>query len=165
MTPPLKPARIACMDKSYLSPEKYDELVKELDDLKLHKRKEVAERLEFAKSLGDLSENAEYHAAREEQSEIEDRIVQLEGLIKTAEIVSMHHSSAVEIGSTLKIKKESDQQENRFTIVGSEEADMANGKLSCLSPLGSSLLGKKKGETVTVHTPKGQTKYQIVNIE
>jgi transcription elongation factor GreA len=152
-------------ERNYLSKEKYTELEEELQDLKTNRRREVAERLEFAKSLGDLSENAEYHAAREEQSEIEDRINQLEALLKSSEIIEMHHSVAVELGSTLKVKKLSDNTEQTFTIVGSEEADLTADKISYLSPIGSSLLGKKKGEEVAVRTPKGEVRYKITNIE
>ncbi len=151
-------------NQDYLSREKYQELIDELNELKTARRREVAERLDFAKSLGDLSENAEYHAAREEQSEIEDRIIQLENLLKNSEIISKHHSLAVEVGSTLRVKKESGG-DNKYTIVGSEEADLASGKISYQSPLGASLLGRKKGETVDVPTPKGGVKYTIINIE
>lgn len=152
-------------ERNYLSKEKYTELEEELQDLKTNRRREVAERLEFAKSLGDLSENAEYHAAREEQSEIEDRINQIETLLKSSEIIEMHHSVAVELGSTLKVKKLSDSSEHVFTIVGSEEADLATNKISYLSPIGSSLMGKKKGEEAEVHTPKGEVRYKIMSIE
>lgn len=152
------------MDKDYLSREKYQELVDELNELKTAKRREVAERLDFAKSLGDLSENAEYHAAREEQAEVEDRIAQLENLLKNSQIVAQHHSVAVEVGSTLKVSK-AGGGESKYTIVGSEETDLAAGKISYQSPLGSTLLGRKRGEVVAVQTPKGEIKYTIVNIE
>lgn len=157
--------RITAMDKHYLSQEKHTELVKELEDLKMNRRKEVAERLEYAKSLGDLSENAEYHSAREEQAEIEDRIRQLEDLLKSSEIISAHHSSMVELGSTLKVKRVGDNAEQTFTIVGSEEADVVSGKISYQSPIGAGLLGKKKGETVTIQTPRGTVDYKIVSID
>lgn len=153
------------MEKNYLTQEKYDELVRELNELKTVRRREVAERLEFAKSLGDLSENAEYHSAREDQSEIEDRIIQLENLLKTTEIIAMHHSTAVEVGSTLKIKRQGDGVEQIFTLVGSEEADIASGKISYQSPLGAGLLGRKKGEEIKVRTPRGETAYKILSIQ
>lgn len=152
-------------DHNYLSKEKYAELEAELQDLKLNRRREVAERLEFAKSLGDLAENAEYHAAREEQSEIEDRITRLESLLKSSEIISMHHSVAVELGTTLRVKRLTDNSEQTFTIVGSEEADLATGKISFVSPIGAGLLGKKKGEEVAVQTPRGEVRYKILGIE
>lgn len=152
------------MEKNYLSQEKHDELSRELEELKLNRRREVAGRLEFAKSLGDLSENAEYHAAREEQAEIEERVAQLETILKTSEIVAPHHSAAVEIGSTLVVKKDGGE-EQKFTIVGSEEADTATGKLSYQSPLGAALLGKKAGTIVPVETPRGLMRYKVVSIE
>lgn len=151
-------------EKHYLSREKYAELTKELDDLKKTKRREIAERLEFAKSLGDLSENAEYQSAREEQAETEDRIVQLENLLKISEIIATHHTSQVEIGSTLVVKKQSSGEEAKYQIVGPEEVDIAAGKISYLSPLGSELLKKKRGEIVTVITPKGKMAYEIIRI-
>lgn len=153
------------MTADYLSKEKFDELKNELEDLRLNRRKEVAERLEFAKSLGDLSENAEYHAAREEQAEIEERIGQLENLLKTSEIVTMHHSSVVEIGTALTVEKLSDHTQHKLMLVGSEETDVAAGKISSQSPIGAALLGKKKGDEVAVQTPKGQTVYKILSID
>ncbi len=152
-------------NKEYLSQEKYEELAKELEELKSTRRKEVAERLEFAKSLGDLSENAEYHAAREEQAEIEERISQLETILKTSEIIAGHHSTKVELGSTVVVRQASAKTDSRYMIVGSEEADIAAGKISHQSPLGSALLAKKKGDKVEVSTPRGVVNYQIVNIE
>ncbi len=150
--------------KAYLSKEKFEQLKDELQELKTDRRKKVAEHLEYAKSLGDLSENAEYHEARDEQADIEDRIKVLEVMLKNAVIVEEHHSQNVEIGSTVLIKKESGEEKS-YSIVGSEEADMVAGKISYQSPIGSSLLGKKKGEKVIVTTPKGDTKYTIVNIK
>ena len=153
------------MKTDYLTKGKHDELELELAELKLNRRKEVAERLEFAKSLGDLSENAEYHAAREEQTEIEERINQLELLLKTSEIVNIHHSSVVEIGSTLTVEKLSDKVKMKLTLVGSEETDVHAGKISGSSPLGRALVGKKRGETVTIETPRGQVDYKIISLD
>ena len=153
------------MTTDYLSKEKFEELQVELNNLKMVKRKEVAERLEFAKSLGDLSENAEYHAAREEQSEVEDRIGQLENLLKTSQIMAMHHSSVVEIGTALTVEKVGGSEKTKLTVVGSEETDVSTGKISGQSPIGAALLGKKKGETVKVQTPKGAVTYKIISID
>lgn len=154
------------MEKQYLTKEKRDELNAELEDLKYNRRREVADRLESAKALGDLSENAEYHAAREEQSDIEDRIAQLETILKNSEIISVgHHSTAVEIGSTLKVRREGEKADQTFTVVGPEEADLATGKISYQSPIGASLLGKKEGEKVKVQTPRGETVYKILSIQ
>lgn len=151
-------------NKEYLTQEKYDQLQAELDNLRRVRRKEVAENLEYAKSLGDLSENAEYHEARDEQAKIEERIAQLEAVFKVAEIVKPHHSTQVEIGSTVTVKKEGDASTQEFTLVSSEESDIASGKISYRSPLGEALLGKKKGETASFTTPNGDKEYTVVDI-
>ncbi len=153
------------MDKNYLSKEKYEELAAELEGLKINRRKEVAERLEAAKALGDLSENAEYHAARDEQAEIEDRISQLENILKSTEIISGHHSNKVELGSTVVVKQSGGGTEQAYMLVGSEEADVVAGKISYQSPLGAALLGKKRGDQVMVTTPKGPIAYDIIKID
>ncbi len=147
----------------YLSEEKYHELEAELAHLKVVERKKNAEDLEYAKSLGDLSENAEYHEARERQADVEDRIAQIEYSLKNSQIVKSHHSGQVEVGTTVTVDKNG--QAETYQIVGAEEADMAAGKISYESPLGSALLGYKKGEEVAVVTPKGKTKYKIVDIK
>lgn len=151
--------------EQYLTREKLEEFRKEVDFLKTDRRKKVAENLEYAKKLGDLSENAEYHEARQEQAEIEDRINYLEGVLKNAIITDGYHGEGVGIGSTIKIKKDGESEAKTYKIVGSEEADMLQGKLSNLSPLGSALIGKKKGDSVTVNTPKGKINYSIINID
>ncbi len=151
--------------KQYLSKEKYKELEKELDFLKTRKRKDLADKLEHAKSLGDLSENAEYQEAREEQANVEKRILDLEDILKNAIMVEKHHSNAVEVGSVVSVKKEGEKEEKKFQIVGSEEADMLAGKISHNSPLGSAILGKKKGELASFKSPRGEVKYKIINIE
>jgi transcription elongation factor GreA len=151
-------------DIQYLTPEKASELRKELDTLKMQRRKEVAEQLEYAKKLGDLSENAEYHQAREEQAEVEDRIVRLENLLKNAIINELGGSASglVTIGSTVRLSKAGDTTKSYvYTLVGSEEADMAQGKISNLSPIGSAILGHKEGDSVKVSTPKGTVSYKI----
>jgi len=152
-------------DTQYLTNEKHQELQKELDHLRVDRRKEVAEHLEYAKKLGDLSENAEYHQAREEQAEVEDRIMRLETLLKTAVITGAGGKDIITIGSTLRLQKDGDNKSYVYTIVGSEEADMSHGKISNLSPLGSALLGHKKGDQVTINTPKGKVTYTIVIIK
>ena len=148
-------------ETQYLTSEKHGELKKELEYLKTEKRKEVAEHLEYAKRLGDLSENAEYHQAREEQAEVEDRIRRLDDLLKNAVIAKAGGSDTVIIGSTVHLQKSGDNKSLICTIVGSEEADTATGKISNQSPLGSSLLGHQKGDTVKVNTPKGMAQYKI----
>ncbi|MFA6535908.1 MAG: transcription elongation factor GreA [Candidatus Paceibacterota bacterium] len=152
-------------EKSYLTQDKFNELKIELESLKTVKRKEVAESLEAAKSLGDLSENAEYQEARELQAQIEDRIGYLENMLKTASIVGSHHSEKVEVGSTVVVHKGKEKTEYKYQIVGSEEANMAAGKLSNLSPLGLALMGKKVDETFTFKTPAGVVSYKVINIK
>lgn len=153
------------VEKQYLTKEKFEELKVELDHLRNTRRKEVAEALEYAKKLGDLSENAEYNDAREEQAEVEDRINHLEVVLKTASILSERHSETTGIGSTVHIQKEGEKDARIYKIVGSEEADMTLGKISNLSPLGAALTGKKKGDSFKVSSPKGQITYKILSIE
>lgn len=152
-------------NKEYLTKEKHKELQAELEQLKTVRRKEIAEELEFAKSLGDLSENAEYHEARESQAALEDRIAQLESILASAEIVTAHHSNTVEVGATVHVKKNGSKESKVYTIVGSEETDTAAGKISFKSPLGQAMLGKKKGDEFEFKTPLGVAKYTIVSIE
>lgn len=151
------------MPKEYLSKEKFEQLKQELETLKTVTRREVAGQLEYAKSFGDLSENAEYHEARERQADIEDRISELEEIMKTAVIISGKHGSAIDIGSTVTVKK--DGKEETYKIVGAEEADILQNKISYLSPIGSAMIGKNKGDEVTVKTPKGETKYKILEVK
>jgi transcription elongation factor GreA len=150
---------------SYITEEKQTLLEAELIDLQTVKRKEILEALEFAKSLGDLSENAEYHQAREEQAKVEERIATIEHILQISTVVKKHHSTIVEAGSTIVVQKEGDKAKQTFQIVGSEEADFAAGKISNTSPLGQALYGKKKGDSATVQTPKGKIEYKVISIE
>ena len=145
----------------YLTKEKKAELENELKTLTTVRRKEIAEALEYAKSLGDLSENAEYHQAREDQGAAEERIAHLEQILKNAVVMDKHHSGTVEVGSTVTVLKKGDKEERTFTLVGSEEADSLNGRISNESPLGGALLGKKAGDKVMVESPKGAFEYSI----
>jgi transcription elongation factor GreA len=151
-------------EENFLTQEKFDELKAELEHLATAVRKEIAESLEYARSLGDLSENAEYHAARDLQAATEERIRRLETLIKSATIVSEKKKGVVGFGSQVTIKKKAEKEAHTYTIVGSEEADMRARKLSHLSPLGEALMGKKKGETFGFKTPSGTQEYTIVDI-
>jgi transcription elongation factor GreA len=151
--------------KNYISPEKKKELELELGELKGPARQKVLDALAFAKSLGDLSENAEYHNAREEQGRLEERIGQIEEILQNSEVVTSHTTSSVGVGSVVTVRKEKEREEKIFTIVGAQEADMARGMISHNAPLGQALFGKKKGDTVVFATPKGETKYTIVNIK
>ncbi len=152
-------------NKEYLTKEKHRELVNELDFLKTTRRKEVAEHLEYAKSLGDLSENAEYHEARNSQAEIEERIAHLEAVLKIAEIVGPRQSDTVGIGSTVSVQKEKEMTPRTYSLVGSEESNMAAGKISDHSPLGAAMMGKKKGDSFSVATPGGEVKYSILSVQ
>ncbi|OHA88364.1 MAG: transcription elongation factor GreA [Candidatus Zambryskibacteria bacterium RIFCSPHIGHO2_01_FULL_43_25] len=151
--------------EEFLTQEKYNEFKEELENLKTTRRKEVAEQLEYAKSLGDLSENAEYHEARDTQASVEDRIARIEHLLKHATIVSSRGSSVVVVGSVITIRRVKDREESTFTVVGTEEADMGVGKISMKSPLGSAALGKKKGETFSFATPGGKITCEIIAIK
>jgi transcription elongation factor GreA len=148
-----------------ISQEKFEELTKELDELRTTRRKEVAEQLEYARSLGDLSENAEYQEAREMQAAVEERIQKLEAILKNAKIIRGAKSDVVGMGSSVSVQKVGADDKHNYTIVGAEEADVISGKISYHSPLGHALLGKKKGEEFAFHTPKGQQKYKILKVE
>lgn len=152
-------------EHEYLTKEKFEEFKNELNHLKTVRRKEVAENLEHAKGLGDLSENAEYHEARDMQASVEDRIAKLEMILKTASIVSNHDTSVASIGSALTVLKEGDKEKKVIMLVGSEEADMSVGKISIKSPLGSAAQGKKKGESFSFTTPSGTMTYKILEIK
>src|SRR3989338_5488470 len=151
---------------SYLTKEKFEALTKELEILKTDKRREIAESLEYSKSLGDLSENAEYHEARALQAELEDKIAKLETTIRSAIIVGeKKHGEKAEIGSKIKIEKDGVKEKIDYIIVGSEETDLLNGKLSSSSPLGTAIIGKKKGDKLSLPTPKGIVNYTILSVE
>ncbi len=150
---------------AYLSEDKHKELEAELQNLKMVERKAIAEQLEYAKSLGDLSENAEYHEARDKQADIEDRISELENMLKSAVIISGPTGRGkVGVGSRVLLKKGTGEKAE-YVIVGSEEANALEGKISHHSPLGAALLDKKKGEDVTVSTPRGDVQYTVVDIK
>ena len=152
------------MNEQYLSKERFEELKKELQELRSKKRLEVAERLKQAKEYGDLSENSEYLEAREEQSWLENRIFELEDILKKAVIIKKPSgSSEVEVGCTVTVKK--GDQVFKYTIVGSDEASPKEGKISNESPLGRAFLNHKVGESVIVSAPAGKVTYQITNIE
>ena len=151
--------------QAYLTSEKFEELKKELEHLKTVRRKEVAESLEYARSLGDLSENAEYQEARDMQAAIEERIGHLEKVIKEAKIVAHEKKGdVVGLGSVVTIVKDKDKDERTYTIVGSEEANIHEHKLSYLSPLGEALMGKTKGDNFTFETPSGKQTYKILKV-
>src|SRR3989344_6090149 len=148
------------METEYLTKEKQKALTEELDHLEKTKRKEVAEQLEYAKSLGDLSENAEYHDARDMQAQVEDRISKIKQILKNAIIVSSHKTDSVAVGSVITVVKEGSKEEKQYTIVGTEESDLAAGKLSVRSPFGEATIGKKKGDKFSFNTPSGPVTYK-----
>lgn len=146
----------------YLTQEKKNLLEEELRTLKTVRRKEIADALEYAKSLGDLSENAEYHQAREDQANCEDRIIHIEQILKNAVLVETGTAGIVHVGSTVTIQKKGEKIEKTYALVGSEEANSLEGRISNESPLGSALLGKKKGDKVIVSAPKGDVEYTVI---
>lgn len=135
--------------KEYITPEKKKELEQELSDLINIKRKEISESLEYAKSLGDLSENAEYNQAREDQATCENRISELEEFLKNVEIKSLHKSNKVDMGAKVHIRISGQNKDKFYIIVGSEEIDIENNKISYNSPIGKALLGHVDGDKVT----------------
>ena len=151
--------------QAFLTAEKFEELKKELDHLKTVRRKEVAESLEYARSLGDLSENAEYQEARDRQAAIDERIGYLEKTIKEAKIVAQDkHGDVIGLGSEVTIQKEKDKDKKDYIIVGSDEANIHDRILSYLSPLGDALMGKKKGDEFEFETPVGKQKYKVLKV-
>lgn len=153
------------MAQELLSQEKFEELTHELEDLKTRRRKEIAEQLEYARSLGDLSENAEYQEAREMQAAVEERIQKLESILKGAKITKVGKSDGIGMGSVVTVEKVGEKEKHIYTLVGAEEADMLKGKISYHSPLGAALMGKKKGDEFTFATPRGSMKYKILKVE
>ena len=148
---------------TYLSRDGADKLRAELEELVVTRRPEIAQRIHDAKEHGDLSENAEYEDAKNEQAFVEGRIQTLEALIKNATIIDENHSTDhVQVGSTVKV--DGDDGKETFTIVGSAEAKPAAGRISNESPVGRALLGRKKGDKVTVKVPAGDFSYTIIEI-
>ncbi len=141
------------------------ELKGELQDLKTNKRIEVSEKLKRAKELGDLSENSEYIEAREEQSRIETKIIELEEMIRNASLIDKNaHHQVVKIGSTIEVEK-ADGKKFKFTIVGANETKPEAGLISNESPLGKAFLEKRVGEKAIIQTPNGEVEYKIKAIE
>jgi len=147
----------------HLTQEGLEKLKEELDHLKTVARKEVQEKIRHSAAHGDLKENAGYHAAKEDQSFIEGRILQLQDIISQSQVVEKQQGGGVQIGSVVCLKsKEGDEQ---YQIVEPEEADILAGKISLKSSLGASLLGKKKGDIIKFTTPEGKKECKITKIE
>ena len=147
--------------------EGYDKIVAEHDELVSVKRAEVAERIKEAISYGDISENAEYDSAKNEQAELEERIHELEEMLRKAKIVSEEEMKGdkVNIGLKVTVKDTDTGEKEVFSIVGATESDPFSGKISTESPVGKALIGKKKGETVAIEIPDGIVNYKIMKIE
>ena len=153
------------MAKSYLTEAGLEKIKLELEELKNIKRPDVIKRIDTAREFGDLSENAAYHDAKEEQSFIEGRILELEHLIKTSDIVdkNSHNKDLITIGSCIKVDFNGGEKE--FEIVGANEADPLNGLISYSSPLGKSFIGKRLNDKFEVEVPKGNIKCKILEIK
>lgn len=151
--------------KQYLTQTKHDELKKELAYLKEEKIMHIAKKIDSAKQMGDLSENAEYHAAREEMAWTQSRAKELEQILNTAEIISTEggKGNTVTIGS--KIEVQLNDINKTYTIVGAQEADPLARKISNESPLGQAFLGRSKGDTIQVKVPSGIQVYKIIDIQ
>lgn len=150
----------------YMTKEGKEKLEKELEYLKTEKRKEVVERIKVARSFGDLSENSEYDAAKDEQAFVESRIAQLEKMIRNAVIIedSNEDPNVVTIGKKVKFIELPDGEEETYMIVGSAESDPLAGKISNDSPMAKSLLGKRIGDEVVVQTPGGELNVKIIEV-
>lgn len=150
-----------------LTYEGLQKLEEELEYLKTTKKMEVAERIKEARGFGDLSENSEYDAAKNEQAEVEARIITIENMLRVAKVVSDDDVSikTVGIGNKVKLLDVEENEELEYTIVGSTEVDLFNNKISNESPLGEALMGQKKGATIKVAAPMGEIEYKILKIE
>lgn len=152
------------MNQQYLTPEGEAKLKAELAELTGHRRDELAQRLRSAIQMGDLSENADYHKAKEDQAFLEGRIQEIEAILRTATVVEKKQSDVVIIGSHVTIQEDGFDPET-FYVVGAREADPRNGKISNESPIGSALMGHKVGDTVDADTPGGKTRLKILKVE
>lgn len=150
--------------KVYLTEEGLNELKKELDYLKLEKRPEVINALKDARALGDLSENAEYDAARSEQATTESRIKEIEKMLENVEIISSVNTDAVALGTKVRLEYVGDDEIDEYSIVGSKEADPFLNKISNESPIAQAILGHKVGDIVSVISPNGEYQVKVVEI-
>lgn len=152
------------MDKpAYITKEGFERIKSELHELKTVKKREVAERIERAKELGDLSENAEYADAKDEMSFVEGRIIELDDYINRAVVIADDKSGVVQVGSTVVLKSANAQK--TYTIVGANEADPLSGRISNETPLAQALLGKNKGDVIEVTVPAGKIAYTVLKVE
>jgi len=151
----------------FLTQEGYEKLKNELDLLKTVKRREIAKQLEKARAMGDLSENAEYDAAKDAQAHLEKRISELEDKLGRARIIEHENipKDKVYIGAKVKLRDEDTEEELFYILVSPPEADYAQGKISIESPIGKALMGRKVDDVVEIHVPAGILKYRILSIE
>jgi transcription elongation factor GreA len=154
------------MAKNYLSKEGHDKLNEELKDLKTRGRKEIAEEIAEARAKGDLSENAEYDAAKEAQGMLEKRIAELENTLATSSIIDEKNidTSKAYLLSTVEIKNHNVGKTMTYTLVSKDEADFSSGKISVDSPIGAAILGKEVGDVLEVKVPAGNLKLEILSI-
>ncbi len=152
-------------EQKYITPEGLEKIKKDLEYLKKVRRKEITHRIEEAIKLGDLSENAEYHEAKDDQGLNEARIREMEEILNNAVIINNEKKSdcSINVGCTIKVKF--DGKDKEFTIVGPSEADPLQGFISNESPMGQAFIGKKAGDTVEVEAPAGTIKYKILNVQ
>ena len=148
----------------FLTQEKKEELENELKYRKEEKRQEILDALAFAKSLGDLSENAEYHTSKDNQGKNEARISQIETILKDAIVVKGNDDGTIGLGSSVVLFNLEKETEKRYLLVGNEEADFSAGKIAHTSPIGAAIIDKRIGDIVSVETPRGVTKYEIKEI-
>lgn len=153
------------LNQTFITQKGFEKLKQELKYLKTDKRKEIANRIQVAKDLGDLSENAEYSDAKDSQAFNDGRILELEEILHRATIIKEHQTNdVVTVGHSIKIKDYETGDIKEYEIVGSQEADPMGGKISNESPLGKAFINKKKGELVEITLPKGVVKYEIIEI-
>ncbi len=152
------------MSPDYLSKEKKAEFEAELLHLKTVIRPAISERIQTARALGDLSENAEYQTSRNEQGKNEGRIQQLEAILKNSKLIERSGSDVVEFGATVVVHKIADNTEKTFIIVDDAEADIAQGKITPHSPIGMEMMGKSAGDVFMITTPRGTVEYRIVSV-
>lgn len=152
------------MSPDFLTAAKKAELEAELAHLKTVVRAAISERLQTARAMGDLSENAEYQTSRDEQGKNEGRIMQIEAILKTARVIERSGSGQVELGATVVVKKRATGEEKSYMIVDDAEADIAQNKISPSSPIGGAMMGKSAGQLFVIETPRGEVEYEIMSI-
>lgn len=157
--------RMADNGKVLLTQAGYEKLKAELDDLKINKRKEIADKIKEARAQGDLSENAEYDAAKDEQSEMEGRIEEIETIFKNFEVVENEDDGKINIGCRIVVRDVEMDDTMELNMVGSSEANPLDGFISNESPVGQALMGKETGDKVTVDSPAGPIEYEILSVE